>query len=1411
MRFPVALETSPARWHELREQGYTTAFCFPFRPGLASEDRSRIADVLLEMGLTTVLFLKHLEDVQVEVDQRGLNAKRRWKIRRLRLQAGRWTPVSGLGVSGRYRVDIDGETDRGTFIIAHDADVPVGEHRDGLAGPAWDGVDATEVSIAVPVDGTRLEDDARKFHVFLPTQERCPYPFLVNGAFSTDLSRQRVRIAEGARDYNSHLVRHAARLLRHEVLPMLLEDDEAAALGALERRRTAAGHGAAADLLHGSISEELRGLPLLPTEQGDRVALDDAVLPPTVLGDAAATFRDVLQADATWKAKRFPSRTFCRQPHAYTAIDHGARELAPDDALEVLARVHDPERTRTVDDTDRFERDPLLEVCVALWEATGGEERDALEQRARREALFPVRRHPDRTLTRVALGKDLAFFPPRSARQDLPLKGLRFMSHELCWGSLLPNERQSVLEDQMKAWTALFDVREFRFETVVQAAIRPALVLHPDEAAQATLRELQDEKALAAICQLAGPRTKPDRPLRYQRLQSDRGLFPLSRLPVPCRGADGNTEWVPAFRAYFGEDWIGESSVERLVRTAQERGLDQDLEVHYLVAPERLVGLLQPAAPDDGEENVDDDDVGVDEDPDQALEADALERWMAFLSWIGVNRCLRLVHFYDVRDDRTGWLTTKNLSRPKGWAFASLTDTWASFERALRGRLDDDRLLKGVQPYIYEVHDLEHAGALLDVIEVDADATVARALLDHLARHWALYQPMTECTVALVAEGKSPGQRSPPQRALAEELYDAGPNLWLHRLRERSVCPTTHGPRPPAETWLSSKEVDRRFARRNRPAGHLLALLDPDPDTPAGPLRAIADRLGVRSELSPSTFTLRDARALCARMESISAGVTSAQLRESKGVYRELFELLSGQPATEEPPLRDVRLLFEQGGETAWAAAEGLLYASTPGSRERSGVATQVPTFVLAAEATVTRPLRDLFGVRMLEDALVWTPNCDDSSLADSEREAVREALRALVRPLLARIRVERSDLSDLRLLQQFVEAVEPVDELRLTCTLDGELLKGASVRPYFVDVRDGAVRAFVVWGDGSKWWSTPETAQALAMALADLLGLNLVETFYAFITSDEAQRRQLLDIAGGTPLLQEIEAEILDPDGEECVIAGTERTPVENPEQTAAADAGSHHDETPPGPGTSKPSAPRVPLVAFEALSIEGDPLIITGAGAGSAPEGGGLGGGSRDGNDPAGDRRVAPGTNLAELDQLGMRIAMAYELRRLRQAGHAPAPDGRTLVVDVHHPNVIEAAERGNDLVRRLFDNLQTNGVSRLWPGFDLLTIVDGRLDRAIELKSSGVDARVQTMSWNEWKTAGGSHLRERFWLYLAGNLRADFEATPYVRAIRDPFGTLQSAELTSERRTRAVQLRVREFRSAEHLDLRVAGDAG
>ena len=240
MRFPSLIGDAHggARWSSMRSSGLNTAFVFPFRDDLTSEQRKALTDRLLRLSLTTVLFLKHLESVTVQVDQAGRSERREWTVGREIRQDGQWVAVPGLEGSGLYRVTVSSSAaESAAFYVAHDAQVSIGPNREGLSGPAWEGVDLTEVSIAALADasGDEMPEAWKHFHVFLPTEERCPYPMLVNGAFATDLSRQHIRVHAESGDYNSHLLRKAARLFVDEMLPELRRESVGRVLSALDR------------------------------------------------------------------------------------------------------------------------------------------------------------------------------------------------------------------------------------------------------------------------------------------------------------------------------------------------------------------------------------------------------------------------------------------------------------------------------------------------------------------------------------------------------------------------------------------------------------------------------------------------------------------------------------------------------------------------------------------------------------------------------------------------------------------------------------------------------------------------------------------------------------------------------------------------------------------------------------------------------------------------------------------------------------------------------------------------------------------------------------------------------------------------------------------------------------------------
>jgi hypothetical protein len=1464
MRFPAAIDDANDKWQRLRDEGFNTAFRFPFRDELEPEQRVNIADLLIGLPVSSVLFLKHLEGVSVAVEMYDEQRTRSWSLRRWLLEAaGGRERRSGYGTSGVYLVEIEHDHDDGPreFVVAQDSDIPIGAHREGLNGPGWEGVERTEVSVGVlepSADPRALPRPWRRFHVFLPTEEPCPYPVLVNGAFMSDLSRQHVRVTPDPRDYNAYLVRQAARVYREMLLPYLVDAGPEVALASLDRGTPTEDHDlTAADVFHGALVAELGSFPLLPSETGDDLSLPDAVLPPSELGETGPRFRGVMSPDARWQGSRFPQEEFCEGWLTRVAGDHGARTLDPIEAVGALEQNIDPERaTLQEHPTQPVLIDPVLEALVRLWDRTSGDERNELEERVRQGTLFPTRQTQGGHVVRISLEGRSPFYPPQSASGDLPLERIAFLCHEICWGDLGRSQRAEVLGDEMAAWTALLGIQEFRFEEVMRASVLPALQLDPDEAGRELYRSLKDIETLAAICQLAGGQTKPNSPLRFERLGRDRALFNLSRLPVPCRGPDDTIKWVSAYRVYFGEDWLGHASVETITQGLPPDGAleigdeaeasSEDIawrrpDVSFLVGFEHLEGVLSEYAAlsdhgavgehdgggSDGDTPNEDEEVGLEEDPDAPKETDERERWIAFLTWLGVNHCLRPVHFHDVEDPPTGWLKTEGFQQPRGWAFEDLdpdVEAYTELEAAARKGAAQHRYYDEGDVYFYDVHRLEHAQTIARAAATDAEGAVGRALFEHLVTHWPKLDRFSEARIAVV-KAKAPGRRN-VVRAHTEELAGAGDDLWVRELRSWGFCPTSRGPRRPERTWMRSRELDRRFGRSGNKPGNYLPVLESEREIPP----SLATRLRLRRDLSPSTFEVDDARTVVENLARLheARAFELTDLRRIAPIYREVFELLSGQAPGGWAPLADAPLLARVGDDHRFLPAREILYSRTPGAIERARlIGTGVPTFIIQADATASGPLGTIFGVRPLEEVIERAPSPGEPSLDEPDLGVFRKELRAVARILLARLRVERSEerqaRRDHRRLFTFAETVVPVEELEVETHISNVPIEVGEAPPYFLeaDWSRGEVEAFVTWHD-APWPPLPEHAQALAMAFAELLEVNLVETFLTFIESGEDRRMRLLDLAGGLHHLDAIDGPPEEVDEPE------DGTPDEELEPTAAdqGDVPQSSTASPPPP-RPKPGPGRVPLVSFGDLAFDGEVKRLLGevsdeeAGVQGFGRAAGDGDGQRERSGGApdtsrADRRAAPGVDIDALDRLGMRIAMAYELKRLRDRGHEdaavsmlPHRDGlgttANAVFDVSTPGAIEEVRQTCAVFAEVMDDIAQIGISPLHPGFDILTIRDGRADRLIELKSSAVDARIQAMTWNEWKSASNVELRERFWLYLVGNLRADLpQQTPYVRAVRDPFGNLMARSVENRRIQRAVQLRVREFEEADHLDL-------
>jgi hypothetical protein len=884
---------------------------------------------------------------------------------------------------------------------------------------------------------------------------------------------------------------------------------------------------------------------------------------------------------------------------------------------------------------------------------------------------------------------------------------------------------------------------------------------------------------------------------------------------------------------YFGRDWTGDDSVEELFDTVElVDGATPAPEVAYLAPPEVFLDYLDRyrALREELGTEATDDEVTVDEDEEQILEGAELDRWRTFLSWLGVNRCLRPVHFHDVEEQRAGWLRTRGLVKPDGASIATISDRlWHDYRRYV-----DDELAKvsgrdGRVPYFYGLHDLEHASAVIAAAGNDKNGDVAEALFLHLARNWSYLEQFARLSVALIPSDRDPGKRTKPIRPLGDELHEIGMDFWMWRLRRRPIVPTSHGPRMPGRAWLPSPEIERRFGRRTGSADALIPVVRlPKDGRPRGRAIAFARVLGVREEFSPATFRVQDAEGLCGRIAQNygpAVGEDSARLPFEladpvlraviRPAYRNLFELLVGaveRSKFDQPPLADALLLETDGaGRYRFRPGSQTLYQDRTGTRDRVGSVGGLWTFVLESTPSARAPLTRAFGARVLEEVIRWAPSAEETHLDEDDQTAFRAGLRALRPYVLARLRAERNEdaqaRQDARRLDSFIARVSPVPDLTVACWLDDRQLTAGEPRDSYVDTAaDGSVTGFVRWGEAG-WPPTPRDAEALAGGLADVFQTSMFEPFLALINASSHEARvRLLRLAGAPTNLDD-------------VLASADDEPeTPSPEEPPSMSApGADAEDLPASPPVQKSPVGRVPLWHREDLVLAGLPVLVRGEPANGQRS---LHGGSSKDADNRGTGLGYGGqaTDLEELNALGMDVTLAYESRRLGGDEASvvfdplsPATGLTAAVFDVSTPEAVTAAVMASPRLHAAFEALSAFGIVPEWPGFDILTLdlSDGSLDRLIELKSSGVNASIQHMTWNEWKSARDSRIRERFWLYVAGNLRSDLAAArPFVRAIRDPFGSLLSTVVSAPVR-RAVQLDVQRFDQSEFLELDVRAE--
>ncbi|MFP8888527.1 sacsin N-terminal ATP-binding-like domain-containing protein [Natrialbaceae archaeon A-CW2] len=1131
------------------------------------------------------------------------------------------------------------------------------------------------------------------------------------------------------------------------------------------------------------------------------------------------------------------------------------REYSTDQPTEQAESNESGDAEGDTENAARLWIDPILVHLVEVRKTLeSDDERDAFDAACRSTQLFPTGTSTDANETRVAVRTRTCdqslFLPPEEdvARDSLPT--LAFLARELYHGTdpnAAPELRKAALPTGFRSeLESIWRIESFSFERVFDAAIRPWIP--GPNSRDVDTAPLETTETLATIRKLAAVRSPendrdPTKPLLYR--SSRRSFFDLSKLPIPAVPLNGGKiEWQPAHRVYVPQDWQepldrpNNAQIEPLLTDVNEQS-DTDRFDPWFLPPLKWFDLEASDTAEIEEWVAFFRWLGVAEHvrplPLFAPDASTRHRYRKTKGFQQPPRSAIAPADDLAASDET---TTPVDPRYSGLS----DDEWATYREHLLDNVDPELDVKD-HGYLYQINPLEYAEEILSAAA--ADESVGTRLLNHLATWWDT--ELRRHQHGLAAEFTNNRWRGSNRSYFfrSKERRAAGVNLWVWQLQQHDWVPTSQGTVAPPRAWLLPSSDRERFSLQldgNRSLLPFVKGFHPT-DTGTDTTDAFTSALGIGTQLEQEQFSPDDVECVLLRVHDHlqNASVEPGRFAgEVELIYTRVAELLPGLQAER---IADPEWRPEQTGlDTASILCrDGDSYEFYPASESyfvRSHTDRQRYRNLGLPHIVLFKPEAARFGTLLsaTDTAAVVTkmpcPGDDIGIPANVNGTTIDEGwIETVLVALLLRLRSDRpsaaavdQDTSNTRRFYQQLEIVDGL-ELELTTTEPAAQFEtDTRPQPYHITRGDGRTKSAVLI-DGSL--PDREFVDAVARAYTDYLDIpqyyegvyNLIEHAFGESSPEatlldrlrilgngmhdgqfDVARSQLFEDEGGTEIVYE-ESEKTDRDTSNQ--SDTSISVERDLNTTEQADSGSasRSNRVPDVEkltriGESRiyePESPRTTSVntTDQTKTVQRQ---RNSSGSGATP---------------------ASQEYRTKIDDFGMALTIESEGDRLRQNDE---PNPETKVWDVSTPETYGEAKgdseikepvnaKGDpDLVKQAIDNFLTeaglsedeNPFATDWPGFDVLTIATGeddepRIDRCIELKTSGLKTRKPSLSWNEWKAAG-STLADRYYLYVARNIRVGKSGDATLLEIPRPFETLTKHR--RERREREVQLDLRSF---------------
>ena len=1099
--------------------------------------------------------------------------------------------------------------------------------------------------------------------------------------------------------------------------------------------------------------------------------------------------------------------------------------------------------------------DPVLEYLVHLRKMLeSDEDRSAFDEACRRHDVFPIEIITDPEGTKHAIrGSNetgTIFMPPEGDITADALPTLEFLPRELYHGTNADRAatlREDVLPANFDAdIQTIWDINDYLFSQVFDTAISPQLPgpnspnadpsVLASGAVLRTIREMTD-------VQSPENNRSPESPLLYQ--SAKKPYSSLAQLPVPTQPTEDSTvEWYPAHRVYFSSAWQTaldrpeDAHIEPFLNTVAAQTDSERFDPKFLASPTWFTA-------DEGEER------------SETLEAwAAFFSWLGVFEHLrplplfapGEQQTYRQTQGLSQPSNST--ITASEDIQVDGvksvdHRYTGLTDTeWQLYRDHLADAVTPE-IPDPDEQYLFQVNSLEYASEILSAAK--QSDVVGNRLLTHITRWWD--HGLSRRRHATVAEFTNERWRGSNVSYVFthDEQSALGWNLWVWQLRQASWVPTSFGTVRPTAAWSLPGSDRERFSLDVNGTQPLLPFIDGDfptreSETPVS-FEALTDTLGIGVRLEQGTFSPQDAERVISRIGELLAWVDDDLAKYSSTVellYTRVAELLPGLPrgnqitgewAPQESGLADAFVLCRVDDEYDLKRASDTYFIRSRSNRDRYRN-LGVPLLAMFKPEAVS--LGAYCGATDLRTAVKKQPGWSDERplpTAISDFEIDTMWLQTVLAALVLRLRTNRPSSAlvdqDTTRTQSFFETVAFVTDLDLNISLtDGTWDRNLDPKPqpYHID-RDGdTIDAILI----DVTLDREGFVDALTGAYTDRLDVpqyyeavnNLIDHAFGNETPAIALRERLRTVGSEVPNGQIeatrkalFESNHEDPLKDDGV---TDHPPDPEPDDdgafdsttnthTAAANGGSESST-----GTAGTSAHSSRIPSIDSVTRIGDRRIaesLRNADVSTNPPDNG--GRQDSGNEQSTSSRHSGGGGAAsqeyrdEIDAFGMAITLDAERTRLADADE-PNPESK--VFDVHTPEEYLKHRKHSELlesaIHRFADqrglSAAENPLDRDWPGFDVLTIRtddngDAVIDRCIELKTSGLNTRKPSLSWNEWKAAGGP-LSKYYYLYVARNIRLGNSGDAELLEIPQPFDRLRNRQ--RETRERNVQVDLRSF---------------